>query len=133
MISKSVKQFAIVQGDSAQQFTEALNDKLVELRDKDVSIEFYEHFLGARIYWTERAFDIPETLGDEYELLGAGFVCRQCPMFMTALKADGTEDKRAKCGKCAARNKARVPAERRACEILYRMIKSEEVRLCLAD
>lgn len=132
MVSKRVKRFAIVKGDSAQQFTDALNEKLLELVDEDVTIEFYEQFLGARISWTEKIGDKPECLADEFELIGAGFVCSQCPMFSRALKADGTVDQRAKCGRCAARDNARVPAGRGACDILYKMILAEEVQLCLA-
>lgn len=133
MVSKSVKQFAIVSGDSAQLFTEALNDKLIELQDKDVKIEFYENFLGARISWTEKIGQIPECIQDEYELLGVEFECRQCPMFSALTKADGTPDERARFGRCSGRDRAKVPADRRACEMLYQMITNEEVQLCLAD
>jgi hypothetical protein len=133
MRNKSVKQFAIVIGDSAQQFTETLNKKLVELEGKDVTVDFYENFLGARIYWTEKIGEAPESIEEEYEMIGAGFKCRQCPMYYEALKADGTVDMRAKFGKCIMRDYCKVNGDQRACERLYDMIQRGEVQLCLAE
>lgn len=131
MKNRSVKQFAIVTGDSAHTFTETLNNKLQELEGKDVTIDFYENFLGARIYWTETIGTKPECLQEEYEMQGAGFICRQCPMYQEALKADGTADARAKFGRCMRKNWAKVNGQSRACEKLYEMIQNEEVQLCL--
>ena len=133
MKKKSVTQFAIVTGDSAQQFSDTLNAKLVELEGKDVAIDFYENFLGARISWTENLGDKPECLAEEYELVGAGFLCKQCPMYATPLKADGSIDQRTKFGKCMAKDYCKVLGEQRACEKLYQMIQSEEVVLCVAN
>lgn len=133
MRNRSVKQFAIVQGDSAQSFTKALNEKLIELEGRDVSIDFYENFLGARIYWNEKIGEAPDCIEEEYEMIGAGFKCRQCPMYQVPLKADGSEDGRTKFGKCILKGYARVCGTQRACEKLYDMIQSEEVQLCLAD
>ena len=133
MRKRVVKQFAIVQGDSAQTFTDELNRKLIELEGKDISIDFYENFLGARISWPENIGEEPETVEEEYEVLGAGFRCNQCPMFQLQLKADGTADSRAKFGRCILKDYGRVCGTSRACEKLYQMIQSGEVQLCLAD
>lgn len=126
MKKRSVQQFAIVTGDSAQTFTNALNEKLVELQGKDVSIDFYENFLGARIYWTVE----PESDEDDDEV---DFLkCYQCPFFALQLKADGTPDARAKFGRCVLRN-GKANGAMNACGKLYEMLKSGEVELCLAD
>lgn len=133
MTRRSVKQFAIVTGDSAHDFSDALNKKLLELEGKDITIDFYENFLGARIYWTEQIGEEPENIQEEYELVGAGFKCRQCPMFLETLKADGTHDARAKYGRCIDRNYAKVAADKCACEQLYQMIQEGDIVLCLAE
>ena len=133
MRTKSVQQFAIVAGDTAQTFTEALNSKLMELEGKDVSIDFYENFLGARIYWTVKLGEQPDCLEEEYEAQGAGFKCKQCPMYQEKLTADGSVDQRARFGKCILNNYSRRDGEMRACSKLYEMIQNGEVQLCLAD
>lgn len=133
MRNRAVKQFAIVQADSAQTFTDELNKKLIELEGKDVTIDFYDNFLGARIYWVEKIGEAPESIQEEYEAIGAGFKCKQCPMHQESLKADGTVDARAKTGKCILKGYCRVFGEQNACEKLYEMIQNGEVKLCLAD
>lgn len=129
MRSESYKQYAIVAADSAQILTEELNAKLKELKYKHPEVTF--EGLIARISYTEN-FDIPETLGDEYELQGAKFCCEMCPYYEPILKADGTRDERVKYGDCQYSEYGRTFRDSRPCEMLWQSIKSGEVKLCLA-
>ena len=130
MKSESYQQFAIVQGDSAQVLTEKLNAKLFELRSKRPTVTF--EGLIARISYTE-TFEQCEDLRDEYALKGVRLTCQDCPMFSPIRKADGTEDKRVRWGDCPHGTMGRTFRDARACDKLYQMINSGEVRLCLAE
>lgn len=123
----SVQQFAIVQCDSAAQFEGELNARIRELSGKNPTVRF--DGLTAYISYTEST-KIPETLGDQYEVGGLCLTCRQCPIFEPILKADGTEDLRISYGECQYAEFGRTYKDMRACELLYKMIKSGEVGLC---
>lgn len=129
---ESYQQFAIVNGDSAQQLTDRLNEKLYELRKKQPTVTF--EGLIARISYTEdeRIF---EDVSDEYEAAGIKLTCQMCPLFHPVLKSDGTIDKRAKWGGCeySPLGYGQTSRESRACNRLFEMINSGEVKLCLAD
>ena len=130
MISRSYQQYAIVAADSAQTLTEQLNAKLIELRDKNPTVTF--EGLIARIQYTERE-QIPETLDEEYELQGVHLSCEDCPFFTPALKADGTEDLRAKWGGCPFTCSKRTDRRSRACEKLFEMLNDGRVRICVTE
>ena len=130
MRSESYQQFAIVAADSAQSLTEHLNAKLYELRDKFPKVTF--EGLIARISYSEH-FRMCEDLSDEYELEGVKLTCQDCPLFKPILKMDGTEDKRIKWGDCPVASYGRTSRDGRACEKLFQMLNSGEVRLCLAE
>lgn len=124
------QQFAIVAADSAQLLTEKLNAKLYELRHKDPTVTF--EGMIARISYQETA-EKCETLGDEYALKGVRLTCQDCPLFEPIRKADGTEDKRVRWGDCPHGTMGRTSRDSRACDRLFEMMNSGEVRLCLAD
>lgn len=132
MVRESYLQFAIVSGDSAQLLTDQLNEKLRELKDKNPSVTF--EGMIARISYTETATTC-EDLRDEYEQEGIRLTCQDCPFFKPILKADGTEDKRVKWGDCphSQYGYGRTSRDSRACNKLFHMINSGEVRLCLAE
>lgn len=130
MKCESFQQFAIVQADSAQVLTEKLNAKLYELRQKNPTVTF--EGLIARISYTETLEEC-ENLTDEYKLKGVNLTCQDCPLFRPLKKADGTEDKRVKWGDCEHAHMGRTCRDGRACDKLFQMINSGEVRLCLAE
>ena len=130
MRNESYQQFAIVAADSAQQLTEQLNQKLYELRDKRPQVTF--EGLIARISYSE-SVSIPESLVDQYELAGVKLSCGACPFFEPRQNRDGLKDKRAKWGACPCAPFGKTTKDSSACERLFEMINSGEVRLCLAE
>lgn len=129
MRATSIQQFAIVASDSAQSLTEELNKKLVELKGKNPTVTF--EGMIARISY-EESVEEPEEPFEVVQREGL-FKCQDCPFFQATLKADGTEDRRAKFGECQFAHFGRASRDARACERLYQMIDRGEVRLCLAD
>lgn len=130
MKRESFQQFAIVAADSAQSLTEQLNAKLRELKDKRPTVSF--EGLIARISYTEEV-NINEDLSDEYSAVGINLTCQDCPCFEPRLNANGTEDRRAKRGGCPYASYRTTFRDSRACNKLFEMINSGEVRLCLAE
>lgn len=130
MRRESYQQFAIVAADSAQELTDRLNAELYRLRDKRPTVSF--EGMIARISYTETA-DVKETISDEFEAKGIKLTCQDCPIFKPILKSDGTADARVKWGDCPFCEFGRTTRDSAACESLFKMINSGEVRLCLAD
>lgn len=128
MVRRSYQQYAIVTGDTAQQLTERLNDKLIELRDKDPVVSF--EGMIARIQYTERE-TVPDSLSDEYELQGVRLTCQDCPFFCPVLKADGSVDLRAKYGGCHLAEDRMARKDSRACEKLFHMLNDGRITLCV--
>lgn len=126
------QQYAIVAADSAQSLTEQLNSKLRELQDKNPQVTF--EGLIARISYTENVY-LMEELSDEYEAVGIKLSCQDCPLFQPVRKMDGTIDKRAKWGGCeySPLGYGQTTKQSKACNRLYEMINSGEVKLCLAE
>ena len=129
MRSRSYQQYAIVAADSAQTLTEQLNAKLIELRDKNPTVTF--EGLIARIQYVE-CEQIPESLAEEYEAQGVRLTCQDCPFFVPAYKADGTEDKRAKWGGCPFTEFKRTSKESNVCDKLFQMMNDGRVKLCVS-
>lgn len=128
-LRESYLQYVIVQGDTAQQLTESLNQELYRLRYLHPEVTF--EGLTARISY-QANFVRPLSLADEYEEVGVRFTCQDCPYFRPILKADGTEDKRVKWGDCEHAELGRTWRDCRACDHLFKALRSGEVRLCLA-
>lgn len=124
----SYQQFAIVQGDSAQQLTERLNQKLYELRDKQPTVTF--EGLIARISYMEE--DIVET-ENLYKTGGLKLKCKDCPNFEPILKKDGTADRRMAYGRCPLAVDGWTGTESEACEKLTEWIKDREVKICFRE
>ena len=129
MRKSSFLQYAIIKDDSAELLTERLNAELYRLRDKDPTVTFEGTVAHIRYYETETK---PETLGDEYEAQGVRLTCEDCPLFTPITKADGTIDRRIKYGDCPISEFGRAYKSARACERLFQMINSGEVKLCLS-
>ena len=130
MKSISYPQFRIVEADTAQELSEELNRALRELNDKHPNVTFAGTRI-ARIEYTETIRDIPEDLSDEYQIQGVNLYCDDCPYFERMKKADGTEDLRKNFGTCPFSSCGVAHKRAHACETLFKMINSGEVKLCL--
>ena len=127
------QQFATIQEDSASLFDARLNEKVLELRDKNPKVTFSEHipFYAHITYAVDE--DAPETIAEASAVEGVSFVCFQCPYFKPALREDGEVDKRVKWGGCEHTELKRTFKTTPACEKLYELIKEGDVKLCFMD
>ena len=127
------QQFATIQEDSASLFDARLNEKVLELRDKNPKVTFSEHipFYAHITYTVDK--DAPETIAEASAVEGVSFVCFQCPYFKPALREDGEVDKRVKWGGCEHTELGRTLKTQPACERLYELIKEGDVKLCFMD
>lgn len=124
----SYQQFAIVQGDSAQQLTERLNQKLYELKEKDPTVTF-EGLIARISYYVTEEVEKKNSLGSAQ----FKFMCKDCPFFEPVLKRDGTADRRMTMGGCPFAVEETTFTYSDACERLYELIKDREVKLCLRE
>lgn len=127
---ETIQQFAVVRGETAAEFTEMLNEKMLELKDKSPRVEF--DGLTAYIKYSETVRH-PECLGEEYEVIGVRFCCEQCPAFEPRCKANGTPDARCKKGGCPNTIYNKTFADASACDLLYEMLKEGKVKLCYSE
>ena len=123
----SYQQFAIVQGDSAQQLTERLNQKLYELREENPTVTFEGLIARISYYVTE------EVEKNSLDTTQFKFKCKDCPFFEPVLKRDGTADRRMTTGRCPFAPEGHTLTYSNACERLYELIKDREVKLCLRE
>ena len=132
MKRSSYDQYAIVRSDSAPLFEKLLNEKIYELRDNYPEVKFSDSIpLYAQIKYRKETI-APETISDEFELVGACFVCGQCPHFVPATNRDGSLDLRCKVGDCTHPDNelGRANKTSPACDHLYELIQKREVKLC---
>ena len=130
MRHESYTQYAIVQGDSAETLTNKLNEKMIELNSKHPQVSF--EGLVARISYTETVA-IPESLSDQWEMDGCSFGCSDCPCFEPILNKDGSENRVVKYGNCKYSQYGRTYKTTQACDVLFKLINSGEVKLCFAE
>ena len=130
MRSESIQQYAIVMSDSAEDLTEQLNAKLMSLKGKSPSVRF--DGLIAYVSYKEQSL-IPESTSDEAKLKGWGLHCSDCPAYEPVMKADGSIDARSKHGGCKYTEFGRTKKDANACDTLYEMLQSGEVRLCFSE
>lgn len=123
-------QYAIVQGDSAHDLTEQLNEMLFRLKDKRPEVTF--EGLIARISYSEST-KAPENMADEYELKGVQLTCQDCPFFEPYTKKDGSEDLRKKWGKCRFAPYGETARDSYCCKKPFECLNRGELRLCLAE
>ena len=132
MKRSSYEQFAIVKSDSAPLFEKQLNEKMYELRDNYPEVKFSDSIpLYAQVKYRMET-KTPESISEEYEMVGASFVCEQCPYFVLATNKNGSEDLRCKVGDCTHPDNELGRAYRTspACDHLYELIQKREVKLC---
>lgn len=132
-MNKSIPQFAIVREHSAQTFEEKLNQMILEhdASRKDVTVGTIGDDLYAQVEYTKRA-EVVEVETPPSEC-GVRFTCGDCPLFQRINKEDGTPDARRKIGNCPNAFMERTFVYSHACDILYKMIETGRVALCLTD
>lgn len=130
MRSETLQQFAVIRGETAEELSEALNRKLMELKGKRPRVEF--DGLTAYVKYSETIHH-PECLADEYEMIGATFICRQCPAFVPRCRGDGEPDGRCKKGECPNTTYKKTFGESSACDLLYEMLMKGKVKLCFTE
>ena len=132
MKRSSYEQFAIVRSDSAPLFEKQLNERVYELKDNYPEVKFSDSIpLYAQIKYRMET-TAPESISEEYEMVGASFVCEQCPYFVPATNKNGSEDLRCKVGDCTHPDNelGRTYRTSSACDHLYEAIRGREVKLC---
>ena len=134
MRNESYRQFATVRSDTTDRFDEELNKKMRDLQWKHPEVTFREdgRYMVAHISYIEST-RIPEDLGDIYEMQNVRFTCQDCPMFKPILNRDGTPNMRVKYGDCKYAEFGRTYKESRCCDTLYKLFRTGEIRLCLAE
>ena len=135
MKRSSYEQFAIVRSDSAPLFEKQLNEKMFELRENYPEVKFSDSIpLYAQIKYRVETI-APESISEEFEMVGASFVCEQCPYFVPATNKNGSEDLRCKVGDCTHPDNelGRAYKTSPACDHLYELIKEGKVKLCFTE
>ena len=130
MRSETLQQFAVIRGETAEELSEMLNAKLIELKGKSPRVEF--DGLTAYIKYSE-TIRHPECLADEYESVGIRFSCEQCPAYEPRCKLSGEVDRRCKKGKCDHTIYGKTFGEAFACDLLYKMLMEGKVKLCYSE
>lgn len=117
----TMKRFVVVEAETGQEYAKAIDGYLTNMNLRNVSVEHRDrdNFCGYVTY--EETKRIPETIKDEYELLGITFTCGDCPY------RKGTDDKRIKHFRCEAEQEAYVLKHDSACDLFYRMLRSGDI------
>lgn len=134
MRTSSYKQFEIIRADSPEDFTDRLNRRLFDLRHNWPDVSFGEEgqYLIARISYMQHD-RVPEDLGDAYEMQNVKFTCQDCPMFKPIRNKNGEPNLRVKYGNCPYAEYGRTYKESRCCDMLYSLLRTGKIYLCLAD
>lgn len=128
MKDETYLKYAIVQGRTVEELTDALNSKLYEVKEKNPSVEF--DGLTARIMYVETV-RIPEGIQDEFRLKGVTMKCADCPYFESTKKTDGSVDERTKKGKCPITPYGMTYSDACACDMFYEILNDGGFELCL--
>lgn len=130
MKNQKIKQFAIIESNSAYDFQEQLNEKMEALSECNPEVEFSTRSdMFARITYTKQIAIEEKTPAEA----GIRFTCGECPLFVPIMKRDGTPDLRIKYGDCPYKELGRVWRTSSACNVLYTMIKNGSVHLVLNE
>ena len=134
MKTESYKQYDFIREDSVEIFSEKVNKRMEQLKYSNAQIEIMHEgrYMIAQICYTKHV-DIPEDLGDVYEMQNIRFTCQYCPIFRPILNRDGTPNQRVKYGDCKYAEFGRTYKDSRCCDTLYKLFRTGEVKLCLAE
>ena len=129
MKCRSIQQFAIVTGDTAQLLEERLNARLIELHKFEPKLyDLADRRAVIEYKITETS---PENIGEEYQAQGVRFTCEDCPYFEPALTGRDMVDRRIKYGDCQFAINGRTRRDASPCDVLWNKLKNGEVELCL--
>lgn len=134
MRNESYKQFATIRANTTEKFDAELNQKMRDLKWKSPEVSFREEgaYMIAHISYTEST-NIPEDLGDIYEMQNVRFTCQDCPMFQPIKNKNGSPNMRVKYGDCPYAEFGRTYKESRCCDTLYKLFRTGEIQLCLVE
>lgn len=114
----SIKQVEAITGSTPQELASNYNEAMRRLKGCNPKDEWHGDVVYIYYYCDE---SIPESLSDEYELLGDVHKCGECPYCTKKLNRYGEVDvrfKHAVCGKTGAS----VRIDETACDIFYSII-----------
>lgn len=104
------KKVRVIDGSCAEEFENALNAVLSEIKEPQIMFDSNRPFLAYVTYDDYRK--VPESVRDAYELRGEYHYCGECPYYTPSA------DKRIKHITCAVGERTR--ADRCACELFYK-------------
>lgn len=124
MIYHGGKRTKIIAASTAEEFEKRLNAELSHLDASRVKYELqFNHTMGFCAYIVyENTVQIPETIQDEFELVGERHTCRDCPYWVHPTKGNV---KYTRCEITPGIHGATSPC----CERFYEMLYNGEIEL----
>lgn len=129
MKEKTYQQIKVISNNDPAEFQRLFNEAQTELASKNPKVQF-NMTMGhcAYITYTETQ-KIPETMEDEFSLVGVELRCRNCPKFEWPLRKDGEIYKSKKRGTCPVAMYGFTNRDSHACEYLYKGLASGKLQM----
>ncbi|MEE1163520.1 MAG: hypothetical protein UHU21_07485 [Lachnospiraceae bacterium] len=129
MKEKTYQQIRVISNNDPAEFQRLFNEAQTELASKNPKVQF-NMTMGhcAYITYTETQ-KIPETMEDEFSLVGVELHCRNCPKFEWPLRKDGEIYKSKKRGTCPISMYGFTNRDSCACEYLYKGLASGKLQM----
>lgn len=129
MKEKTYQQIRVISNNDPAEFQRLFNEAQTELASKNPKVQF-NMTMGhcAYITYTETQ-KIPETMEDEFSLVGVELRCRNCPKFEWPLRKDGEIYKSKKRGTCPVAMYGFTNRDSHACEYLYKGLASGKLQM----
>ena len=129
MDERIIQKFEIITDPDPAVFQQLLNDATTRLAKNHPKVIFNMN-MGHCAYITYTEIEkIPETIGDEFSLLGLDLRCRNCPRFEWPVTKDGTIHRRKKQGTCKIAEYGFTNRDSPACEFFYRGLASGKTQI----
>lgn len=124
MIYSSGKKAKIIVAGTAEEFERKLNRELEAMEKARTKYELqFNHNMGFCAYIVaEHQVQIPETIGEEFEIAGERHTCVECPFWVHPTKGNV---KYTKCEKTPGIHGAKSPC----CETFYEMLFNGEIEI----
>lgn len=124
MKDKTYQQIRVISNNDPIEFQRLFNEAQTELAAKNPKVQFNMN-MGhcAYITYTETT-RIPETMEDEFNLVGIELHCRNCPNFEWPRRKDGGIHMSKKQGTCPVAAYGFTSRDALACEYLYKGLAS---------
>ena len=109
-----------VHEETKEAFDLKMNRIFEKTGDRNLEVHYFDNLgLCATVrYWSEK--QIPETIAEEYECRGDGYICSECPLYKPS------NDKRVKYSYCEHAG-TRVGERTRACNYFYENLLEDKV------